>query len=87
MSAEFLIGFTAFGCLTIAVFFLRFWKASGDRFFIFMASAFLLLALNRIVLGFLDEQHEARPAVYVLRLVAFAGIVVAILDKDRRSRD
>ena len=85
MTPEFLLGFTAFGCMVIALFFARFWRASGDRFFVLMASAFAIFALNRTVLGFLEEDSEARPALYVVRLVAFVIILVAIIDKDRRA--
>jgi hypothetical protein len=84
MTAEFLLGFTAFGCLVIALFFARFWRGTGDRFFALFSLAFAIFGVNRIVLGFLDEDHEARPAIYVIRFLAFAIIVVAIIDRDRR---
>jgi len=84
VSAEFLLGFTALGCLTIAVFFLRFWRGTGDRFFALMSLAFAIFGVNRIVLGFLDEDNEARPAIYLFRLLAFVVIIVAIIDKDRQ---
>jgi hypothetical protein len=83
VSADFLLGFTAFGCLVIALFFLRFWRSTGDRFFAVMAVAFAMFAVSRIVLGFLDEASEARPALYLIRLLAFVLIIVAIVDRDR----
>ena len=85
MTDEFLLGFTAFGCLTIGVFFARFWRASGDRFFALMALAFAIFAVNRFALSFLEEDSEARPLIYSVRLIAFLVIIVAIVDKDRRS--
>ena len=86
MTADFLLGFTSFGCLVIALFFLRFWRTTADRFFALMALAFAVFAGNRVVLGFLEPDSEARPAVYLARLAAFALIVVAIVDRER-ARD
>jgi hypothetical protein len=83
MSADFLVGFTAMGCFVVALFFVRFWRATGDRFFALFALAFGLFGANRVVLGFLNEGSEARPAIYVVRLLAFLAIVVAIVDKNR----
>ena len=81
--SEFLLGVTTMGCLTVALFFWRFWRASGDRFFAFFALAFATFAVNRFVLLFLDESDEARTAVYAVRLLAFLLIIAAIVDKNR----
>jgi hypothetical protein len=66
------------------VFFLQYWRASGDRFFAFFAVAFAVFAVNRVVLGFLDTDSEARPVVYLVRLLCFLLIAAAIFDKNRR---
>lgn len=81
---NFLLGVTAMGCLVAALFFLRFWRATQDRFFALFSLAFLTFAVNRLVLTTLDEGSEARTAVYIVRLLAFALILLAILDKNRR---
>jgi len=83
VSAEFLVGFTAMGCFVIALFFARFWRESRDRFFFWFALAFAIFGVNRVVLGFLDEDSEARPVVYAVRLFAFVLILVAIAEKNR----
>ena len=80
---DFLLGATTFGCLAAAVFFLRFWRDTGDRFFAWFALAFTVFAANRFVLLFLDEDAEARTWVYLVRFVAFGLIAFAILDKNR----
>jgi hypothetical protein len=85
MSASFLTGATCFGCLVIALFFMRFWRTTDDRFFALFSLAFAMLGLNQLALGFLDEQSEARPAVYLVRLLAFTLIAAAVVDKNRRS--
>jgi hypothetical protein len=83
---EFLLGVTAAGCFVIALFFARFWRATRDRFFLLMSLAFAIFAANRLVLSFLDENSEARPAAYTVRLLAFAMIVFAILSRERAPR-
>ena len=71
--------------LTIALFFLRFWKSTHDRFFLFFAIAFALEALNRILIQVTIHQDEQQPLFYLIRLVAYGLILVAILQKNRRS--
>jgi hypothetical protein len=84
MTADFLTGATAMGCLVIALFFLQFWRVTSDRFFALFAAAFTIFGLSRVVFGFLDEQSEVRPAIYLARLIAFLLIAAAIVDKNRR---
>ena len=79
------------GALTMAsaitgLYFLKFWKTSHDRLFIFFALAFWILALNWVVLAFTHPQPETRHYSFLIRLLAFALIVVAILDKNRHRR-
>lgn len=82
--SDFLLGVTTMGCLTIALFFVRFWRSSGDRFFGLFALAFATFAVNRFVLLLLDEADEARTAVYFVRLLAFLIIIAAIVEKNRQ---
>ncbi len=81
--SDFLLGVTTMGCIAIALFFLRFWRTSGDRFFVLFALAFGTFAVNRFVLLFLDEADEARTYIYFVRLLAFLLIIAAIVDKNR----
>ena len=80
---EFFLGATGFGCIVIALFFWRFWRTTGDRFFALFALAFATFAANRFVLALLEEENEHRTLAYVVRLAAFLLIVVAIVDKNR----
>jgi hypothetical protein len=80
---EFLSGVIFAGSLTAALFFLRFWRQSGDRLFAIFALAFAVFALSRLGLAVLDEANEARSWVYLLRLATFVLIIVAIVDKNR----
>lgn len=67
-----------------SVFFLRFWRGTGDRFFLLFAGAFALFAVNRI--GLISTSREHNVWIYVLRLAAFALIILAIVDKNRPRR-
>jgi Fe2+ transport system protein B len=86
MTADFIVGFTAMGCFVAALFFARFWRSTGDRFFAWFALGFAIFGANRVALGFLSEESEARPALYIVRLVAFVVILAAIAEKNRAPR-
>lgn len=66
------------------LFFLRYWRSSGDRFFVFFAVAFWCLGATWAFLTG-DRRDEYTPYCYLLRLFAFLLILVAIFDKSRRS--
>lgn len=84
MIQPFLSGALCMASLTIAFFFLKFWRRSGDRFFLVFSGAFLLLMIERIILFVIGPAHEFAPYVYVVRLLAFVLIIGAIVDKNRR---
>lgn len=81
--AEFLSGVIFAGALTAALYFIRFWRQTGDRLFATFALAFGVMAINRLLLTVLDESNEARPWVYLMRLAAFVLIIAAVVDKNR----
>ncbi len=78
------IGATAAGA--VGMFFFRFWRDTADRLFLFFAIAFWLMAGSYLALAVFDPNDEGRPYVSVLRLVAFALIIAAIVDKNRPPR-
>ena len=80
----FLTGAISVACFVIALFFLRFWHSTRDRFFVFFALSFALEGLTRgaaLVLHFGDSN----PAFYGIRVVAYGLIIVAIWQKNRRQ--
>lgn len=81
-----LIGAIALSSCVVALFFLRFWKSTRDRFFLYFAMAFFIEALNRILLGVMAPHSEDEPFYYLVRLVAYCLILFAILDKNQRRR-
>ena len=70
-------------CLANGIFFARFWRESLDRFFLCLAAAFWIFAINYAVLGILPLADERRGYAFVLRLVGFVAILLGILMKDR----
>jgi hypothetical protein len=73
-------------CLVISLFFLRFWKNTRDRFFLFFATAFLLEGADRALLGVFQSSGEHEPLFYLIRLLSFTLILIAIIDKNRGQR-
>jgi drug/metabolite transporter superfamily protein YnfA len=69
--------------LVVALFFFRYWRQTRDRLFLMFSAGFLTFAVSRLILAFLDEGDEGRVFVYALRLLAFALILAAIIDKNR----
>src|SRR5204862_2573010 len=70
----------------IALFFLRYWRSTRDRFFLLFACAFAALGLNWGIQAGTTPAQEGQHWAYVIRLVAFLLILVAIADKNRSDR-
>ena len=81
----FLSGAVVAGCLLAALFFLRFWKRTRDGLFLAFAWAFFLLGLGQALLALAHVPDEERSWLYLIRLLAFALILAAIIRKNRRS--
>lgn len=81
---DLLTGAIAMASTVAALFFLRFWRTTGDRFFLFFALSFFIDALSRLFLaGAVTETEEQLPAYYLMRLLSYALILFAIYDKNR----
>ena len=79
----FLWGASSVAAGVAALFFLRFWRQTRDRFFLLFALAFLALSLNWLGLAATSRGDETRTYFYLLRLAAFVLIIGAIVDKNR----
>ena len=69
-----------------ALFFRRFGRRTGDRFFDLFSIAFVVMAINSALLGLSDANAEHRTALYAVRLIAFLIIIGAIWHKNRPKR-
>ena len=83
---DFMSGAVAFGFFTCSLFFLRFWKRTRDQLFLAFALAFTLLGVGQSILALGNIPTEERGSIYLLRLFAFALILIAILRKNRSAR-
>ncbi|HEY3391953.1 MAG TPA: DUF5985 family protein [Lacipirellulaceae bacterium] len=81
---QFMMGAIAMASSIVALFFLRFWRETGDRLFAIFALAFLLLGITRLGLALSPQELEGHTHWYWVRLAAFVLILVAIVDKNRR---
>lgn len=84
MIFAFFSGLITMGFLIAGLFFLRFWRRTGDLLFAAFAVAFWLLATNQALLVLADVPAEERTWFYLLRLVAFGLIIAAITFKNRQ---
>ena len=80
---NFLTGAIMMGYAVAGLLFLRFWRETRDRLFAIFAIAFWLLAINRLAFIFTEEANEGRSYIYMIRLIAFILILIAIVDKNR----
>ncbi|HEY8553927.1 MAG TPA: DUF5985 family protein [Burkholderiales bacterium] len=86
MTNGMLLGGIATAAVVAGLFFLRFWGATRDRFFLFFALAFWLEALSRVLIGLSGSVREDAPLFYLIRLLAYGLILIAILDRNRVHR-
>jgi hypothetical protein len=81
---HFMQGAVVMACFVIGLFFLRFWKKSRDRLFLFFSAAFVLMGMDWLALAF-GNSEEPQTLLFVVRLIAFLLILVGIVDKNRSS--
>jgi uncharacterized membrane protein HdeD (DUF308 family) len=82
---DFLLGIIVATSLIAALFFAKFWSRTRDPLFLAFALAFAAEGINRLAFLFLERPNEGRPAIYVVRLLAFLLILAAILWKNRKA--
>ena len=80
--SNFIQGAIMMGTAVAALFFLRFWKQTGDRLLAVFSLAFALMTLRRVVhlCAGVPETHV--HYVYLLRLLPYALIIYAIVNKN-----
>jgi hypothetical protein len=75
-------GGLAVGFLVVAAFFLRFWGRTRDGLFLAFSAAFGLMAVNQALPVILSIPQEDRGGIYLIRLLAFLLIIVAVVRKN-----
>jgi len=82
-----LAGAIAMASLIISLFFVRFWRSSGDRFFLYFALSFSIEGLHRVYSVTRTAGLEDSPLHYLIRLLAYGLIIWAILEKNLPRKD
>lgn len=82
MLEGFLLGVIVTASIVAAGFFWKFWRQTRDALFLAFAAAFLVEGINRLSFLFIESPNEGRPAIYVVRLIAFLLILAAIVRKN-----
>ncbi len=83
---QLIMGAIAMASFVVGLFFLRFWRQTRDRFFLFFSIAFSVEGVNRIVYGLSDHLDEHEPLIYLVRFLTFGLILYAIVDKNRQNK-
>jgi len=83
---SFLSGMICLGYLLAALFFLKFWRRSGDLLFLAFAAAFGLLAANDAALAWAESGPGEQGWYFLLRLAAYSCIALAIVHKNLQRR-
>ncbi len=81
----FLAGVLVTTATVIGTRFFTFWRRTEDRLFLYFGLAFLVLALNWLLLTFF-KREEHQTGLYALRLVAFGLIAAGVWGKNAVQR-
>lgn len=81
-----LLGAISMGALLAGLVFLRYWRTSRDRFFLYFALSFFIEAYNRVQLALNLTPSEDVPVYYLIRLVSYLLILWAIVEKNLSRR-
>ena len=72
--------------LVAALFFLKFWSKTRDFLFLSFALAFIMEGFNRVRFLLVDNPEEGSSGIYLVRILAFSLIAVAIIAKNVRQK-
>lgn len=78
----FLVGAVSMGCAVVAVLFIRFWRGTGDRLFLWFALSFAIEAGNRTWYGISGAESDATVWYSLIRLVSYGLFLWAIIEKN-----
>ena len=82
LTGALILGFWIGGLL-----FFKYWKRTRDSLFAWFAAAFWMLMAERILLVLVNPEDEARPYIFLVRLLAFAMLIAAVIQKNKGKKD
>ncbi len=86
MLEQFLSGAIVMGFAIAGLLFLRYWRRTRERLFLTFAASFFLLALSYAWLAMTQIADEERSPLFLVRLLAFGLIILAIFQSNRTSK-
>jgi len=85
--ADVLEGAAAMASLAVALFFFKFWRRTRDSLFLLFAAAFTIGAVGSVARSVVEVSDTAEPMYFLPRLVMFALIAIAIINKNAPGKD
>ena len=85
MTIQFVWGALSIASTVAGLFFLRYWKLTRERLFLYFWLGFWVLAVQWVLLAWVNPTNETRHYFFLLRFLAFLLIIVGILAKNRRG--
>ena len=83
---QILLGAVIMGDAIAAVFFIRYWRLTGDRFFLFFSASFIAIAVSRVVVDENLPPVGYDPFGYMIRILSYLFIISGILYKNMGAR-
>jgi uncharacterized membrane protein len=80
---HFLSGAVAMGFAVAGLLFLSYWRRLRERLFMMFAISFFMLSVNYTWLAVTEIPAEERSLLFLVRLVAFGLIIIAIIQSNR----
>ena len=80
---QFLSGAVVMGFATAGLLFLSYWRRTRQGLFLTFSASFFLLAINYTWLAVTQIPVEERSPLFLVRLLAFGMIIVAIVQSNR----
>ncbi len=84
MTDQFLSGAVVMGFAVASLLFLSYWRRTRQRLFLTFAASFFLLGTNYLWLAITEIPVEERSPLFLIRLLAFALLIVGIVQSNRR---
>ncbi|HEU4600354.1 MAG TPA: DUF5985 family protein [Steroidobacteraceae bacterium] len=82
----FLLGTIVTSSLIAGAFFIKFWRQTRDTLFLAFGASFIVEGLNRSMILLVDEPNLGHPLIYLVRLLSYLMILIAIINKNRAPR-
>ncbi|HSA64274.1 MAG TPA: DUF5985 family protein [Nitrospira sp.] len=79
---DILLGAVIMGDVIAAVFFVRYWRLTGDRFFLFFSASFIAIAVSRVVVDENLPPVGYEPFGYMIRILSYVFIIAGIMYKN-----